>query len=320
MWRGCVLGFALGLWVAVAPSCSGAKCGPSSCSSGCCDSSGNCQAGTTGNACGSAGGACMACSSGQTCQAGTCNSCSGASCNGSDGGGGNDSGTVDAGFSACGHPGDQGNSLGVGKYCTRIQDCPTTAPICSNINNDPNNPQLNTFFCVLPNCDPCGPASACGGNASCVCLFPGECGCTPNSCSAIFPDGGGASCDGGTTDGGPGSDAGTGDGGSDGGTCIPSPAGTCIPDSCATGNEKHIGAYCSKGGKQCNQYGNLLLQCAIDLSTSGDNFCILLLCTQNSDCGTESCCTGDPTQPTQPKACVPYGCIVTDGGACPPPA
>ena len=46
--------------------------------------------------------------------------------------------------SSCGHPGDQGNELGVGKFCQMISDCNTTpnASICSNLGD------VTTFFCT----------------------------------------------------------------------------------------------------------------------------------------------------------------------------
>jgi hypothetical protein len=105
-----------------------------------------------------------------------------------------DAGPVDAGPSVCGHPGDVGNSKGIGKYCTLLMDCPYTAPICSDIANDPLNSSLHTFFCVLP-CDQCSPADFCGEGASCVCQAPDQCGCTPNTCQAIFPDAGNPPCE-----------------------------------------------------------------------------------------------------------------------------
>src|SRR5579863_7676364 len=88
------------------------------------------------------------------------------SCSGS---GSNEDAGTDAG-SACGHPGDMGNSLGVGKYCQYRSDCPG-ALLCSSLNNSPTNP-LNTYFCTLV-CDPCSsPPTDCGAGATCVCQGP----------------------------------------------------------------------------------------------------------------------------------------------------
>lgn len=58
-----------------------------------------------------------------------------------DGGGGADAGpgvadaSPDAFESICGEPGDEGNALGVGKFCLTISDCSSTAeaPLCSSL-------------------------------------------------------------------------------------------------------------------------------------------------------------------------------------------
>jgi hypothetical protein len=101
--------------------------------------------------------------------------------------------------SACGHPGDKGNSLGVGQYCTGegadAGACPSTAPVCSTIENSSEPADKQTFFCVLP-CTACSPAGFCGEGASCVCNTEG-CGCIPDTCSALIPDAGNPPCDGG---------------------------------------------------------------------------------------------------------------------------
>ena len=84
-------------------------------------------------------------------------------------------------FSLCGHEGDLGNSLGVGKFCRTISDCAgKTASICSTIQ-----PQRMTYFCTMA----CTKTEDCGEGASCV-LDPGlgASGCVPSSC--IPTDGG----------------------------------------------------------------------------------------------------------------------------------
>ncbi len=69
------IGAALGLVLAVAPSCgsSAGSCSPDNCGSGCC-SNGLCLAGTALNACGKAGAQCSTCAAGQSCSAGACGS------------------------------------------------------------------------------------------------------------------------------------------------------------------------------------------------------------------------------------------------------
>jgi hypothetical protein len=74
----------------------------------------------------------------------------------------------------CGHPGDQGNSLGVGKYCDQLTDCiGLQAGLCATL-GDPN-----AHFCTKT-CTQ-GSTTECGDNATCSCQG-GQCGCVPNAC------------------------------------------------------------------------------------------------------------------------------------------
>src|SRR5262245_23108892 len=80
--------------------------------------------------------------------------------------------------SDCGHSGDKGNSLGVGKFCKYISDCAdnTEANLCTQL-GDPDN-----YFCTM-GCDKMGPANQCGENARCACDSAGRgCGCFPTAC------------------------------------------------------------------------------------------------------------------------------------------
>ena len=86
-------------------------------------------------------------------------------------------------FSVCGHPGDTGNSLGVGKFCQKLSDCSSNsgATLCSTLGSD------NAFFCTMvcqPPANDMG-ANTCGENAFCQCgsgSAQSGCGCYPNSC------------------------------------------------------------------------------------------------------------------------------------------
>lgn len=83
--------------------------------------------------------------------------------------------------SFCGHPGDQGNSLGVGKYCTKIQDCSSNsqATLCSALFID------NANFCTMT-CTDSDMGLPCGEGAHCQCGSSGGqsgCACYPDSCS-----------------------------------------------------------------------------------------------------------------------------------------
>lgn len=98
---------------------------------------------------------------------------------------------MSAPLSQCGHPGDKGNSLGVGKFCTRISDCNgdnMQTNICSSLGNGGTPSQDDTYFCTIYPCTKAtdgGAGSSCGENATCTCGSGGGmsgCACTPNSC------------------------------------------------------------------------------------------------------------------------------------------
>jgi hypothetical protein len=85
---------------------------------------------------------------------------------------------ADAFFSNCGHPGDVGNELGVGKFCAGQQDCSNTtgAPLCSSLGDS------TTHFCTTT-CSSMGSAGQCGtGAIECTCNSSNQCGCTPSMC------------------------------------------------------------------------------------------------------------------------------------------
>jgi hypothetical protein len=118
-------------------------------------------------------------------------------------------------------------------------------------------------------------------------------------------------CSSGSSDAPPDASTSGSDGGGDGGPG--DVVGTCTPSPGFAGNAKHVGAYCSPNGGQCATYGNSLVQCSIDLSPQGSDFCILIGCQADTDCGQDGCCTGESGNPIH--ACVPSGCF--DAGICP---
>ena len=92
-------------------------------------------------------------------------------------------------LSRCGHPGDVGNSLGVGKFCTNQgPDCTGNgmATSCSALFNGQTPSSDDTYFCSFI-CDPTT-ANVCGENATCLCNSSNECACIPTAC--VPPDGG----------------------------------------------------------------------------------------------------------------------------------
>ena len=90
--------------------------------------------------------------------------------------------------------------------------------------------------------------------------------------------------------------------------------GSCNPSPGWGGNSIGIGAYCTAGGGQCNQYN---LKCADDLQSGGGNICINVnACSKDTDCGTAACCTPQTFAFITYQICEPVGCD-TDGGTCP---
>ena len=85
--------------------------------------------------------------------------------------------------SCCGKPGDPGNSLGVGKYCTSAAgvECRTntSATVCSQLLQDPSRP---TYFCTQQ-CAPDAGTNTCGDGAKCT-MDKGtqQWGCVPTPC------------------------------------------------------------------------------------------------------------------------------------------
>lgn len=135
-------------------------CGPSTCSTGCCDSTGTCQAGSTTFACGSSGTACVSCSAAEVCASGGCislNGGGGGSLGGGGGsatGGGGGSATGGGGGSATGGGGGSATGGGGGAAPTLK---PNVMVLLDNSGSmaAPTNPSD-------PNCPTgCGPSSPC---------------------------------------------------------------------------------------------------------------------------------------------------------------
>ncbi len=107
-------------------------------------------------------------------------------------------------YSVCGHPGDKGNSLGVGQFCNfsdpSAPSCPPTASLCSALgNSDPSNPP--TYFCLKFCSGSPDAGSECGENASCV-KQGAYLTCVPDVCLGGGASDGGSTGDSGSSDGG----------------------------------------------------------------------------------------------------------------------
>jgi len=87
-------------------------------------------------------------------------------------------------LSQCGHPGDTGNSKGVGKFCMGFSDCNNQpASLCSALGNGATPSPDDTYFCTIINCATAQPPIDCGSGATCVVDPQGRgSACTPNTC------------------------------------------------------------------------------------------------------------------------------------------
>ncbi|MCU1278902.1 MAG: hypothetical protein JWM53_2448 [bacterium] len=87
-------------------------------------------------------------------------------------------------LSRCGHPGDVGNSLGVGKFCTNQgPDCTGNgmATTCGALFNGQTPMPSDAYFCSFQ-CQMTSPPGFCGENAECLCNASNLCACIPTSC------------------------------------------------------------------------------------------------------------------------------------------
>jgi len=87
-------------------------------------------------------------------------------------------------LSRCGHPGDVGNNLGVGKFCTNLgPDCTGNgkATMCSALFNGQTPSASDAYFCSFQ-CFTTDPPDVCGDNAACLCNASNLCACIPTSC------------------------------------------------------------------------------------------------------------------------------------------
>lgn len=87
-------------------------------------------------------------------------------------------------LSRCGHPGDTGNSLGVGQFCTNNgPDCSgnSMATLCTALLNGQTPSKDDTYFCTFQ-CMAGDPPGVCGENAACLCN-PLGCACVPDRCA-----------------------------------------------------------------------------------------------------------------------------------------
>ncbi len=143
--RWAITGMAIGLLIAVAPSCTPKPCGPDNCTIGCCNDKGACVGGAEATACGAAGAACTACTDGKTCKDGACSGGTGGGAGGGTGGSGG--GGVDAGPADAGQPCAKDDDCSIyknGKLCNQATgqcvpgaSCNSSSDCSSSDSKDP---------------------------------------------------------------------------------------------------------------------------------------------------------------------------------------
>jgi hypothetical protein len=187
------------------------------------------------------------------------------------------------GSGSCGAAGQPGNSLGVGKSCTKGgNECKnnSSATICT-VDVEPTAPA----FCTTP----CSTDADCGAGASCLSASLGK-GCAPTACSSL----------------------GLG-GASDGGASAAADAGT-VSAGCGKagdpGNSLGVGQYC-QADSDCSK-NSFAKFCTAAHQAGAPPFCTSI-CQTDADCGTGASCTSSMGL----KGCVPNACQAqqTDGGA-----
>lgn len=88
-------------------------------------------------------------------------------------------------FSCCGHPGDLGNSKGVGQYCTTNAQCTGSAKICSYAYAPDKKSYICTTVCFsATDTTSCGEGAICAKDSS-----SGLFGCVPMTCVNNPPPG-----------------------------------------------------------------------------------------------------------------------------------
>ncbi len=88
--------------------------------------------------------------------------------------------------------------------------------------------------------------------------------------------------------------------------------------NCSTGNELHVGQYCTRGGGECDNNvgidGGGAVFCSVDFDRdAGLAFCTKQ-CEINANCGSAAVCTSGTTNPNKLRGCTPTACDPGDPG------
>jgi len=84
------------------------------------------------------------------------------------------------------------------------------------------------------------------------------------------------------------------------------PANDCVSPG-ATGNELGIGAYCDRGGDQCEALPTVAF-CTADFRADDPIWTCTRLCSADEDCGSGAVCLSFAGRPEE-ETCVPAACI-----------
>jgi hypothetical protein len=194
----------------------------------------------------------------------------------------------------CGNPGDQGNEMGIGRYCTAGGgECQgTQSPYCSV-----DVVQGVPAFCSKP----CETDAECGTGATCQGTGL-ERGCAPAACGTIQLGMGGGSPTQDPAVQTPVTQAPAA--GQPNGTTI-SPSAGSGPAACGNpgdqGNSMGVGRYCTAGGGECR--GTQSQYCAVDFQQGVPAICSKP-CSTNADCGENAICSGSGLE----RGCEPTAC------------
>ena len=81
---------------------------------------------------------------------------------------------------------------------------------------------------------------------------------------------------------------------------------------CAPGNERFVGEFCTPQGGECDdnlsQVTGAAIFCTVDFEVGANDWFCTKPCEQDSQCGTNAVCTGDPAEDGGRKGCVPLSC------------
>ncbi len=90
-------------------------------------------------------------------------------------------------------------------------------------------------------------------------------------------------------------------------------AGASCVAPCAPGNERFVGEFCTPQGGECDdnlsQVTGAAIFCTVDFETDATDWFCTKPCEQDSQCGANAACRGDPAEDGGRKGCIPSSCF-----------